>query len=146
MAAKTFIGESCRWGLSVTVQEGESQWRLDFEGAGKSPMKLTRAILTEYLGDAEDAERFVHEFKRRVVSKLGSRFELASSAIDTFLRDPYLHRCSACHAWPGNNCQRIGSVVETSLPEGRYQERLAEVALKNPHRDRVETARRAVPS
>lgn len=55
-----------------------------YEGA--SPLELSRAILTDHLGDKGQAERFATSFMRDVVANFANEWEMTSDDIELALK------------------------------------------------------------
>jgi len=63
-------------------QERNFEW--GYEGA--SPLELSRAILTDHLGDARRAESLATPFMREVVANFANEWQMTSDDIDLALK------------------------------------------------------------
>lgn len=63
------------------LQDRSFEW--GYEGA--SPLELSRAILTDHLGDKAQAERLASRFMRDVVANFANEWQMTSEDIDRAL-------------------------------------------------------------
>lgn len=81
---RTIDGAVVRVDGSIFRPGGPQGFEWGYEGA--SPLELSRAILTDHLGDKGQAERLAAPFMRDVVANFANEWEMTSADVDQVVK------------------------------------------------------------